>query len=261
LQAEKGSTRLLLYVDQWEELYTQAQPREIKSEDDRRRARDAKLFVDLLLDAAASAPCTLVLSVRSDFYPDIQNHDALRAAVQDGQVSLGPMSEPELRAAIEGPARAVEARVHRDLTAKLIRDIGLDVSAGQRGQYDIGKLPLLEHALEQAWTRARQAGLPEIGLGQYAGLEQALEDLANQLFERLSPEQQAAAKRLFVSLVKPGEGREDTRARITMPADPTTSRSAMKRSSTTGISCGLGSTRTARTCELALPSWRTGPSG
>ena len=34
------------------------------------------------------------------------------------------------------------------------------------------------------------------------------------------PEQQAAAKRLFVSLVTPGEGREDTRARITLPADP-----------------------------------------
>jgi hypothetical protein len=43
------------------------------------------------------------------------------------------------------------------------------------------------------------------------------------LYDRLSTEQQAAAKRLFVSLVTPGEGREDTRARITLPvADPTT---------------------------------------
>ena len=38
LQTDKGSTRLLMYVDQWEELYTQAQPREIKNEEDQRRA-------------------------------------------------------------------------------------------------------------------------------------------------------------------------------------------------------------------------------
>jgi hypothetical protein len=46
-----------------------------------------------------------------------------------------------------------------------------------------------------------------------------LEERANALFERLSAEEQAAAKRLFVSLVTPGEGREDTRARIDMPDD------------------------------------------
>jgi hypothetical protein len=66
---ETGTTRLLLYVDQWEELYTQAQPREVKSEEDQRRTADARLFVDLVLDAAASAPCTLVLSVRSELLP------------------------------------------------------------------------------------------------------------------------------------------------------------------------------------------------
>src|SRR4051812_28637828 len=129
------------------------------------------------------------------------------------------MSEPELRAAIEGPAKVLGARVHPDLTTRLVRDIGLDVTAGRPDQYDIGKLPLLEYALEQAW--ASRTG-PEIGLGQYAGLEQALEERANWLYERLSPAQQAAAKRLFISLVTPGEGREDTRARIILPVDPTT---------------------------------------
>src|SRR4051812_43440105 len=128
------------------------------------------------------------------------------------------MSEPELRAAIEGPAKVLGARVHPDLTTRLVRDIGLDVTAGRPDQYDIGKLPLLEYALEQAWAKRTGA---EIGLGQYAGLEQALEERANQLYEQLATAQQAAAKRLFVSLVTPGEGREDTRARITLPADPT----------------------------------------
>ena len=143
-----------------------------------------------MLDAAATAPCTLVLSARSDFYADIQTHDALRAAVQDCQVSLGPMTAAELTAAIEGPAKAVGGSVDPELTKKLLRDIGLDLSGGRDDQYDIGKLPLLEYALEQAWAKADGG---RIGLGQYAGLEQALEERANQIYDRLSP--RAAGRR------------------------------------------------------------------
>ena len=44
LQKDKGSTRVLLYIDQWEELYTQATPREIKNDEDRNRAADATLL-------------------------------------------------------------------------------------------------------------------------------------------------------------------------------------------------------------------------
>ncbi len=51
-----------------------------------------------------------------DFYPDIQTHDELRAAVQESQVSLGPMTAPELTGAIEGPAKAVGGNVDPELT-------------------------------------------------------------------------------------------------------------------------------------------------
>jgi hypothetical protein len=216
LQDDPGTTRLLLYVDQWEELYTQATPREIKSDADRAQAADTKLFIDLVLEAAATSPCTLVLSVRSDFYPDIQTHDGLRIAVQESQISLGTMNEAELRDVIEGPPKALGASVDPKLTKKLIRDIGLDPASGRSDEYDIGKLPLLEYALEQAW--AKRTG-PRIGSENYSGLEQALEERANALYDRLSAGEQVAAKRLFVSLVTPGEGREDTRARIDMPED------------------------------------------
>ena len=214
LKQDKGSTRLLLYVDQWEELYTQLRREAKKDEDPLQPAKDVKLFIDLVLEAAASSLCTLVLSVRSDFYPDIQNHDGLRVAVQDGQISLGTMNEAELRAVIEGPPKALGASVDKKLTERLIRDIGLDPASGRSDEYDIGKLPLLEYALEQAWAKHKG---PEIGLPHYSGLEQALEERANECYGKLSATEQAAAKRLFVSLVTPGEGREDTRARIAMP--------------------------------------------
>jgi hypothetical protein len=218
LNQDKGSTRILLYVDQWEELYTQALRREVKKDEDTvQPAKDVKLFIDLVLEAAAKSPCTMVLSARSDFYPDIQSHNGLRAAVQESQVSLGTMSEAELRAVIEGPPnKMLGASVDPKLTEKLIRDIGLDPASGRSDEYDIGKLPLLEYALEQAW--AKRTG-PRIGLENYSGLEQALEERANTLYGRLSALEQVAAKCLFVSLVTPGEGREDTRTRIDMPDD------------------------------------------
>jgi hypothetical protein len=216
LRNEPGSTRLLLYLDQWEELYTLATPREPRTDEEQVRAADVRLFVDLVLEAAAKSPCTMVFSARSDFYPDIQNHNDLRTAVQNSQVSLGTMNKEELEAVIEGPPSALGASVDKKLTEKLIRDIGLDTASGRSDEYDIGKLPLLEYALEQAW--AKRTGL-QIGLPQYAGLEQALEERANALYGRLSAGEQAAAKRLFVSLVTPGEGRQDTRARIDMPDD------------------------------------------
>jgi hypothetical protein len=216
LRDEPGSTRILLYVDQWEELYTLAAPREPKTDEERARAADVRLFIDLVVEAAAKSPCTMVLSARSDFYPEIQNHNDLRIVVQNSQVSLGTMNKEELEAVIERPPRALGASVDPKLTEKLIRDIGLDPASGQSDEYDIGKLPLLEYALEQAWAKRTEL---QIGLPQYAGLEQALEERANALFDKLSIEEQAAAKRLFVSLVTPGEGREDTRARIDMPAD------------------------------------------
>lgn len=216
LKDDPGTTRLLLYVDQWEELYTQAQPREPKTDKNQALAADARLFTDLVLDAAANSPCTLVLSVRSDFYPDLQAHDALRSTVQDCQVSLGPMTKAELTAAIEGPAKAVGGGVESELSKRLLRDVGLDRANIRADHPDIGKLPLLEYALEQAWAKAEGSRLC---LAHYRGLEQALEERANSVYGRLPPEQQIAAKRLFVSLVMPGEGREDTRALISLLGD------------------------------------------
>jgi hypothetical protein len=215
LRTDAGSTRLLLYVDQWEELYTLARPREIKSDRDRIRVSDVKLFIDLVIEAAADSPCTLVFSVRSDFYPDLQTHEGLRVAVQNEQVSLGKMNEAELRDIIEGPPKTLGATVDPELTRRLIRDIGI----GRDDEYDIGKLPLLEHALQQAWTK--RAG-PQMSVTQYSGLEHALEERANAIFDHLSKAEQAAAKRLFVSMVRPGEGREHTRVRVCMPEDAAT---------------------------------------
>ena len=48
----------------------------------------------------------------------------------------------------------------------------------------------------------------------------AIEKTAEAAYERLTATQKDAARRLFLRLVTPGEGQEDTRARSVIPEDP-----------------------------------------
>ena len=209
---ERGTDRLLLYVDQWEELYTQALQSKAAAPD--QTATDVDRFIDLLLHASATAPCTVVLTVRADFYGDLLRHDALAAAVPPGLVNLGPLSRADLARAIAEPAKAVGLTVDAPLTETL-----LDAVAE-----DSGKLPLLEYALKETWQRScqREPRNQRLSLDDYGaagGIDGAIARRADELYGALDEAGQAAARRLFVSLVTPGEGREDTRARVTLPED------------------------------------------
>jgi hypothetical protein len=77
------------------------------------------------------------------------------------------------------------------------------------------KVEALINASEKHWEgerRAREARQRE-------ELEKAQAVRAEELYGQLSPVERAAAKRLFVSLVAPGEGGVDARARIATPDD------------------------------------------
>src|SRR5262249_23690835 len=70
--AEGQPERLLVYVDQWEELYSQAASDASRKAN--QRVSDVSRFIDLLLNAARSAPITVVATVRADFYDPLIKH-------------------------------------------------------------------------------------------------------------------------------------------------------------------------------------------
>ena len=214
---EQGTDRLLLVVDQWEELYTQAAAEEYGGR------TDANRFIDIVLDAARQAPMTLVFTVRADFYDRLIAHPRLKQVLDSGLVSVGPLDRDDVVAAIEAPARALGYDVQPQLTRLLLSDSGFGQSGDDAGAYDAGRLPLLEFALERIWHRAHAAGRATLQAQDYIDvgrLEGALEATANAQYERLSPAARQAAKRLFLSLVTPGAGRADARLRTPVPADP-----------------------------------------
>ena len=203
---EQGTDRLLLHIDQWEELYTQALHRSALTP--AQAEADVTRFIDLLLEATNTSPCTVVLTVRADFYGELLQHDRLAAAVPPGQVNLGLMRREDLAAAIQEPATAVDLTVDPPLLAELLDEVC----------NDLGKLPLLEYALKETWRGREGTRLTLNAYGQAGGIDGAVAKRANDIYTHLRPAEQAAARRLFVSLVTPGEGREDTRARAVYPA-------------------------------------------
>ena len=184
--------RPLLVVDQFEELFTLC-----------RDAFEREVFVDNLLAAAEpDGPANLIIALRADFYAHCAQYPELRAAISEHQEYLGPMRQDELRRAIEGPAERGDWVFDSGLVDLLVRDVGDEP----------GALPLLSHALLETWRRRRGRQLTLAGYAEAGGVRGAIAQTAEAVYsQRLTPDQQAIARRVFLRLTEPGEGTQDTR--------------------------------------------------
>ena len=104
-RSEGKPDRLLLYIDQWEELYAQAPSPSLEKDRAARHAADVSRFIDLLLNASQSAPVSVVATVRADFYDPLISHQKIRALLPTRQVVLGLMSRADLESTIVEPAK------------------------------------------------------------------------------------------------------------------------------------------------------------
>jgi TPR repeat protein len=210
-RAEGKPDRLLLYIDQWEELYAQTpQPGEVGRP--AQRASDVTRFIDLLLNAARSGPVTVVATIRADFYSPLIGHPDMRALLPTQQVLLGSMTRSELESTIVEPAKMVGLAFDPPtLVQRILEDAGEDE----------GMLPLLQYALKETWDQREGKWLTRDSYERSGGVQEAIRITAERTFNTLSPEDQQRARQLFLRLVTPGEGQEDTRARAAMPDDQT----------------------------------------
>ena len=125
----------------------------------------------------------------------LADYPELADAVQDRYL-VTAMTGRQLRMAITEPAKKAGSKVDDDLVEVLLAE----VRTGQPGTSGAGMLPLLSHALDQAWrSRAGQA----VTLADYertGGIEGAVAGSAQRAYERLTPGQQAAARQVFMRL-------------------------------------------------------------
>jgi len=194
---DTGEARLLLVIDQFEEVFTQIA-------DEQKR----QLFFASLLNTveAANSPIFIVLTMRSDFLGKCAAYADLNTFIIEHLFQIGPMSVKDLRDAIEEPAQRVGLEFEKGLVEIILKD-----AAGAPGE-----LPLIEHALLELYERRSGNQLTQAAYAEIGGISGALAKRAEAEFARLTPAQQEILHKMFVlRLIQPGEGTEDTRRRAT----------------------------------------------
>jgi WD40 repeat protein len=198
--------RLIILMDQFEEVFALCA--------DEAERRD--LIANLLHAATVAGGRTVVvLAMRADFYPRCAAYGTLAAALSEHQVLVSPMTDDELRRAVEHPARLAGLEPESGLVELLVNDV----------RCRAGALPLLQFALQELWQR-RQSHHLTIGAYRDIGkIEGALQRKADRVYAGFTPEQQQLCRRIFLRLVKPGDGsaytRRRARLREVLPDDAT----------------------------------------
>ncbi len=195
LRKSRGTDRLLIVVDQFEELFT-------LTEDS--AARD---FVRALLEASRNAPLCILATLRSDYYGKAIALDRdLSDALPGAQVTLGPMRRDELRDVIVRPASTVRLTFEAGLVDQILDDVGDEP----------GNLPLLEYALSELWDLRSEGRMTFAAYQEIGGVAGALTRRAETIYGELSDTQKEAARRFLMRLVRVSAADEegaDTRRR------------------------------------------------
>lgn len=195
--------RTLLFIDQFEETFTLA-----------RQAADgqpeSRQFLTALGNLANKPKLFILLTVRADFYPELMAAP-LWPQIKANRLELPPMGARELRAAIVQPAEGVGVALDILLVQQLINE-----AAGEPGV-----LPLVQETLVQLWDQLEKRRLPysaylAMADGGRSGLQVAIARRADVTFDGFSEQGQSIARRIFLRLVQFGEGRADTRRRLSV---------------------------------------------
>nr|MDZ7997706.1 hypothetical protein [Aulosira sp. DedVER01a] len=195
-QEFSSKERFLIVIDQFEELYT------LSFEDERNLFLDQLLEVIEIESKKRIPDVILVITLRADFYGYALSHPALGKALQKWKPeNLLRMNIDELKEAIEKPAKVAGLKIQYGLT-KIILD------AIKNNQ---GELPLLEFTLEKLWEKRSNGQLTISAYDEIGGVEKALANHAEEVYNKLDEEEKKQAKHIFTQLVRFGENTDNTR--------------------------------------------------
>lgn len=194
---KQSAGRLVLVVDQFEQLFNRCPD-----------LQQQRVFIEALNAAATlghderqTPAAVVVLVVRADFEARCAEFPALTTAVQDRYL-VTAMTKRQLRLAITEPAAKIGSSVDNALVEVLLDEAGR-----------AGALPLLSHALDQAWRHRLGPTLTIADYERTGGIEGAVALSAKRAFDRLSPAQQIAAREVFTRLTATTADGSDTARR------------------------------------------------
>jgi serine/threonine protein kinase len=191
-RARRDKKNILLFVDQFEELFTLV--------GDWRERLAFTACLSTISDDATS-PTRVVVSVRSDFLDRIAEDQGFMAELSRGLFFLSAPGREGLKDALVQPA---EMAGYRFETPEIVDDMLTHLASTQ------GALPLLQFAAMKLWESRDPARklLTDAAYKGIGGIAGALASHADAVISELSPNARGLAKTLFLRLVTP----ERTRA-------------------------------------------------
>jgi len=211
--AKELGKKVLLVVDQFEELFTQT-----TAEDERRH------FIDLLVTAITEprGPVIIILTLRADLDDRPMHYSELGKLLETHRRPVLPMEMKDLRAVIEKPAKLPDVQL--TFGGDLVGDLLFEV------QGQTGALPLLQFTLDQLYRRRNGHLLTLQAYREIGGVKGALTQHAESTYASLPTEEhRELARVLFLRLIDPGQTEQDTTRRraalteLSLP-DPTQTR-------------------------------------
>ncbi|MBD2561295.1 MULTISPECIES: nSTAND1 domain-containing NTPase [Nostoc] len=202
-----GSAKFLLVVDQFEEVFTGG-----ASQQEKQR------FIELLTQVVeiADSRLAVVITMRADFLEPCLQYPSLTQLIQTQAVFMPPLAGVDLKDTITEPAKLQGHSVEEGLVLKILEDV----------KQEPGFLPLLEFALTKLWDK-RDRNKHQLTLEEYEKLGELTGALnlhaenvyLYQDFEEEPPsaertqQEKEWIERIFLRLVRTGEGEKDTRQR------------------------------------------------
>lgn len=196
LMSDDSKARMLLVVDQFEELFTLCHD-----------STQREAYINNLLVAVSEekqGPMTVILTLRADFYHHCMQYQPLLITLPKHQINIGIMTSEELREAIVGPAKSGGWEFEPGLVDLMLRD----------ASDEPGALPLLSHALLATWVRRRNRMLTLAGYSDAGGVHGAIAKSAEETYCNLTTDQKKIARKIFLRLTELGNGTQDTRRRV-----------------------------------------------
>lgn len=184
--------RLLILVDQFEEVFR------FSDEQQEKTSEDSVAFVNLIIESVRQLdiPIYVVLTLRSDFLGDCARFEGLPEAINDGHYLVPRLNKEQNKQAITGPINYASGKISPRLILKVLDDLGDNPD----------QLPVLQHALMRTWDKwvvSSKAGEP-MDIEQYesiGGINHALSNHADEAyFELKSENQKGLIAQIFKSL-------------------------------------------------------------
>ena len=199
--------KLLLVIDQFEELYTAGESNYFTDRNNAQEVIKPQVFIDQLLKAVKklNGRITLVITLRADFLPSVLEYAPLFEIWKRAEYLVGPITKENLSVVIEKPAQDQGVPLEEGLKELILKDLLEEETS----------LPLLEFTLEQLWDKRKGGKLVHQAYDELGGVKEALAKHAESTYTNLTEEQQTDAKRLLLRLIDVGTSRaKDTRRTV-----------------------------------------------